>query len=325
LREFLERAGQLPTDGTNSSIRFEDLAQRWLASKKAELKASSAYRRASVLKQLTPFFKGRLVRAIGASEFEAWKIQRGAKLWARSWNIDVETMKQIFDYAQNTLRILIDNPARQLKRRKQPKPGMVIPSKEQFRAVLDELRTGHRATGEAADFVEFLGYSGMRRAEASEVRWRDINFDLATVLVTGGEHGTKNCHARTIPLFGPLRRLVQTMRERKKPLSDDQLVFEIVAARLQLTRACERLGFPRFGHHTMRHFFCSNAIEAGCDFKVIAEWLGHKDGGVLVAMTYGHLRSEHSAAMAKRLTFDAQSKTLDDSKVVENKQWASRH
>jgi len=63
LREFLERAGQLSTDGTSSSIRFEDLAQRWLAAKTAKLKASLAYRRASVLKQLTPFFKGRLVRA----------------------------------------------------------------------------------------------------------------------------------------------------------------------------------------------------------------------------------------------------------------------
>jgi site-specific recombinase XerD len=74
-----------------------------------------------------------------------------------------------------------------------------------------------------------------------------------------------------------------------------------------MMRACERLGLPRFGHHAMRHFFCSNAIEAGCDFKVIAEWLGHKDGGVLVAKTYGHLRNEHGAAMAKRITFDAAS------------------
>jgi integrase len=306
LREFLERAGQLSTDGTNSSIRFEQLAERWLASKTAELKASSAYRRASVLRQLTPFFKGRLVRAIGASEFEAWKIHRGAKLSARSWNIDVETLKQIFDYAQSTLRILIDNPARNLKRKKQPKPGIVIPSKKQFRAVLKELRNGHRATGEAADFVEFLGYSGMRQAEARQVRWREINVDLGTVLVTGGEAGTKNYEARTIPLFVPLRRLIESMRARKSPASDDGLIFDIRDARLQLARACARLGFPRFGHHTMRHFFCSNAIEAGCDFKVIAEWLGHKDGGVLVAMTYGHLRSEHSAAMAKRITFDAQ-------------------
>src|SRR5207244_8378852 len=104
---------------------------------------------------------------------------------------------------------------------------------------------------------------------------------------------------------GPLRRLIESIRERKRPFSDDALIFDIHNARLQLMRACERLGFLRFGHHTMRHFFCSNAIEAGCDFKVIAEWLGHKDGGVLVSMTYGHLRSEHSAAMAKRITFDA--------------------
>ena len=203
LREFLEQAGQLSADGTNSSIRFEDLAQRWHASKKAELKASSAYRRASVLKQLTPFFKGRLVQAIGAGEFEAWKIHRGAKLSARSWNIDVETLKQIFDYAQNTLRILIDNPARHLKRKKERKSGIVIPSKEQFRTLVNELRNGHRTTGEAADFVEFLAYSGMRQAEANQVRWRDINFDLGTVLVTGGESGTKKYEARTIPLFAP--------------------------------------------------------------------------------------------------------------------------
>ena len=316
LREFLEKAGRLSTDGANGSIRFEELAQRWLAAKTAELKASSAYRRASVLKQLGPFFNGRLVRAIGAKEFEAWKIQRGANLSARSWNIDVETLKQIFGYAENTLRILIDNPARHLKRKKEPKPGMVIPSKEQFRAVLEELRNGHRATGEAADFIEFLAYSGMRRAEGREVRWRDINFDLGTVLVTGGEVGTKNYEARTIPLFSPLRRLVEGIRKRKRPTSEDQRIFDIFEARLQLMRACERLGLPRFGHHTMRHFFCSNAIEAGCDFKVIAEWLGHKDGGVLVAMTYGHLRSEHSAAMAKRITFDAELETVLGENVV---------
>jgi hypothetical protein len=41
------------------------------------------------------------------------------------------------------------------------------------------------------------------------------------------------------------------------------------------------------------------------DFKAIAGWLGHKDGGVLAAKTYGHLRNEHSAAMAQRMTFDA--------------------
>jgi integrase len=84
---------------------------------------------------------------------------------------------------------------------------------------------------------------------------------------------------------------------------------------LQILRACKRLGLPPFGHHTMRHFFCSNAIEAGCDFKVISGWLGHKDGGILVAMTYGHLRGEHSAAMAKRITFDAKNDAGTDNLI----------
>src|SRR5205814_9426101 len=93
---------------------------------------------------------------------------------------------------------------------------------------------------------------------------------------------------------------------KRKPDGDcETRVWEISNATLQIVRGCKWIGLPRFGHHTMRHFFCSNAIEAGCDFKVIAEWLGHTDGGVLVAMTYGHLRSEHSAAMAKRMVFDA--------------------
>jgi site-specific recombinase XerD len=58
----------------------------------------------------------------------------------------------------------------------------------------------------------------------------------------------------------------------------------------------------------MRHYFCSNAIEAGIDFKVIAGWLGHKDGGILVAKTYGHLRDTHSFEMAKRMTVNASQK-----------------
>ncbi len=315
LRDFQDRAARLASDGTNSSVRFEDLANRWLDAKRPELKASSAGRRATALKALLPFFGGRLVRAIGAKETEAWKIKRGSTISARTWNIEVETLKQIFAYAKDTLRIVLDNPADNLKRKKQPKTGIVIPSKEQFRALLDELRSGHRSTGEAADLVEFLAYSGCRVAEARSVRWRDINERLGTLLITGGDLGTKNLEARTIPLFAPLARLIDSMRKRKRPASRDEFLFKIENARLQIIRACERLGLPGFGHHTMRHFFCSNAIEAGCDFKVIAEWLGHKDGGVLVAMTYGHLRHEHSAAMAKRIVFDAEGETTSDGVV----------
>jgi len=162
LREFQDQAGRLNTDGTNSSIRFNELAERWLAAKRPDLKASSAARRATAVKALGPYFNGRLVRAIGAKEVETWKINRGPSISPRTWNIEVETLKQIFVYARDTLRIVLNNPVEKLKRKKERKAGIVIPSKEQFRALVDELRSGHRSTGEAADLVEFLAYSGCR-------------------------------------------------------------------------------------------------------------------------------------------------------------------
>ena len=137
-----------------------------------------------------------------------------------------------------------------LKRKKEPKTGIVIPSQEQFRTLVNELRSGHRSTGEAADLVEFLAYSGCPVAEARSIRWRDINYKLGTVLIMGGQIGTKNHESRTIPLFLPLARLVNSMRNRKSFETDDALIFRIVNARLQIMRACERLGLPRFGDHT---------------------------------------------------------------------------
>jgi integrase len=122
---------------------------------------------------LTPFFRGEVVTKIGARHIEAWKIKRAALISAQTANIEAETLRLIFRYALNDLRLLIENPAESIKRRKVRSAERLIPTKEDFRRLVAELRSGHKATGEAADFVEFLAYSGMRRAEAACVCWRD--------------------------------------------------------------------------------------------------------------------------------------------------------
>jgi site-specific recombinase XerD len=48
--------------------------------------------------------------------------------------------------------------------------------------------------------------------------------------------------------------------------------------------------------------FVSRAIERGVDVKVVAQWQGHRDGGVLILQTYSHVRSEHSQRMAQLMT-----------------------
>lgn len=155
-----------------------------------------------------------------------------------------------------------------------------------------------------ADLVELLAYSGMRIAEAVNLTWADVDFDRGVFTVTGGEGGTKNHEDRTVPLFPALRELLQRIRGDRSPAPTDR-VIPIITAKKAMNTACERAKLPHFHHHALRHYFVSNAIEAGVDFKVIANWVGHKDGGLLVAKTYGHLRDAHSFEMAKRMTFSA--------------------
>jgi len=258
-----------------------------------------------ITRNLSRILGGIPVRSIGFGDLESWKIERAPKLSPRSFNYERDTLRQMFEYARLNLNIILENPVDAIKKRKMEKPHILIASKEQFRVLLSTLRAAPRAR-QIPDFVEFLAYSGLRLNEARQVRWVDVNFDLNALVVTGGEHGTKNHEFRSIPLSPPLRRLLEKLRQQSKGKSKDR-IFGLNSATKSLEAASKKASLPHFTHHSMRHFFCSNAIEAGCDFKVIAEWLGHKDGGILVAQTYGHLRNEHSTAMAKRLTFDAEA------------------
>ncbi|MBI5818311.1 MAG: site-specific integrase [Verrucomicrobia bacterium] len=287
-------------------LLFADLAKRWLETKAGALKPSSHERRRTSIASLEPHFKA-TVRSIGKLQVEEWATKRAKDASARTFNIDRETLIQILDYAASH-GLILDNPARTIHRRKESRPPLVIPTKLQFTTLIDQLRAEPQAQ-EAADLCEFLAYGGCRLGEAIQVQWGDVNFDKKAFMVTGGETGTKNHEARSVPLFPSLERLLMEMRDgRLTPPETTDKLFSITKAEQAMNTACRNAKLPHFTHHSLRHFFCSNAIEAGIDFKVIAGWLGHKDGGVLVAKTYGHLRDEHSTLMAKRMTFDAASK-----------------
>jgi integrase len=136
--------------------------------------------------------------------------------------------------------------------------------------------------------------------------WGEVDFERSQFVVTGGINGTKNHEARPVPLFPAMRSLLERMKsERETPVNYAERIIPTGHARKAMATACKKAGLPHFHHHLFRHFFVSQAIEAGVDFKTIAAWVGHKDGGVLVARTYGHLTDTHSAAMALKMTFSA--------------------
>lgn len=300
LESLRQKVAKLNTKA--GGILFETLATRWLEAVGGTMKPQSYRRRLTAINQVKPHFTN-TVRAIGPTDVEGWASVRSRQAAARTFNIERETLIQILDYAMRE-GLILENPARVVSRMKQPKAKVVIPTKQQFAALVGQMRTEPFAA-EAANLCEFLAYSGCRLAEATAMTWGDVNFELKNFTVTGGEAGTKNLEARTVPLFPPLERLLLALRETlPDALRPETRIFGILSAKKAMATACHKTLLPHFTHHSLRHFFCSNAIEAGADFKVIAGWLGHKDGGILVAKTYGHLRDEHSTMMAQRMTFD---------------------
>lgn len=149
---------------------------------------------------------------------------------------------------------------------------------------------------ESYPLVKLLGTSGMRLSEATNIKWGEIDFERDHFVVSGGEVGNKNRQIRTVPLFPAMRKFLQSTFDLDE-VSRDKHLFKFKSARAALDTASRIAGLPRFTHHCPRHFFVSNAIEKGIDFKTITNWIGHKDGGLLVAKTYGHLRDSHSHEM----------------------------
>jgi integrase len=303
LAEFRQKVGRLDHKKVRSNLTFEEVAKAWLGTITPHMKPASAERRVTSLGQLRQHFGALPIRNITASTCEAWAEKRGADIAASTYNNERDSIIAILRYAKRE-GLLLDNPAEVLPRRKLGRSSVLIPTKEQFQAMISKLREFDVRAVEAANLVEVLAYSGMRLGEARSILWGEVDFANERFVVSGGEHGTKNHEARVVPLFPALRQFLERLRDERKPAQEDRIIG-IDSAKTAMGHACRAAELPDFTHHCMRHYFVSNAIEAGVDFKTIAAWVGHKDGGLLVAKTYGHLRDTHSVEMAKRMTFSA--------------------
>jgi integrase len=82
----------------------------------------------------------------------------------------------------------------------------------------------------------------------------------------------------------------------------NEKLFRSQDAKKALAAACKRLDLPPFSQRSLRRMFITRAIERGVDVKVISEWQGHQDGGVLILNTYSHVRAVHSQRMARLMT-----------------------
>jgi len=198
-----------------------------------------------------------------------------------------------------------DNPGRFIKRAGERPKKLELPDCSQFPKFVEEIEnSGSGFSKPCAALVRFLAFGGFRKLEASHVTWADCDFEKGKIIVRGDPvTGTKNREIREVPMIPDMVELLGRLRLDRPDANPTDHVMLVHECQKAMDRAAKIVGMPRITHHDLRHLFATRCIESGVDIPTVSRWLGHKDGGALAMKTYGHLRDEHSQAMAQKVKF----------------------
>jgi integrase len=219
-----------------------------------------------------------------------------------SYNRYAAFVRQLFDIAVGDRVIAANqNPYNGIKTKwKRPqKPHRNVPTEEQFRNIIDSIRTQRfsDSAGDTAAFVEFLGRAGLGQAEASSLTWADIDWNESKIAIKRRKTGTRFF----VPIYPQLEPLLKRLYANcPQPLDLTQKVFRIRDAKKALASACKRLSLPHFSQRNLRQVLIRYLWQKNVDRKLIAEWQGHRDGGKLIMDTYTEVFGADDAAYRKQ-------------------------
>jgi integrase len=244
------------------------------------------------------------IRAITKTDCLDWAAKFGNKRSATAFNHTISILRKLFEIGIE-MGARYDNPARFIKRVTERPKQLVLPEVKQFEKFVTEIeKGGGRDSRNCADLVRFLAFGGFRKNEAANITWADCDFEKKEITVRGDpETGTKNWTVRRVPMIPDMITHLQSLQNARKDEPLSQPVMQVRECQKSMNRAAKAVEMTRITHHDLRHLFATLCIESGVDIPTVSRWLGHKDGGALAMKVYGHLRDQHSVAMAQKVNF----------------------
>jgi len=312
----------LPVAGTGRVPGFSAWAREYLASafagqKKGETQRSERDALGRWARYLgeTPLdrISGPMVRAyVEARMGGTFKGKDGVAMGAasaRTCNLDLTSLRQCLKAAEACGKLRALPVIRNL--RTVPAVSKRLLTSGEFEALLAAVeRVCERNARIVGLYLRFLAFTGCREKEALRVSWGAVDFERRLILI--GETGeTKNRRGRWIEWNAALSSLLSDLRGETAGVSRwlfpsprrGKIDRPARGFRDSLKLARAEAGLEWVGFHHLRHYFASHAVMAGVDFRTVADWLGHRDGGVLVGRVYSHLLNEHKRRAAEKVVF----------------------
>ena len=285
------RLGEIVQHGKDT---FADVAARYQADSQHK-RAGTIASEASCITRLCANIGSMQIADTSQNDLKNYRTRRQSQGIANSTiNTEMSVASKVFQYTIDN-GIITENPVSTLKPLKCAKPERQLLSNEDIKKLCD------LAPEWFNDYIRFLQYTGAREQEALRVRWIDVEFSRNRVHI-GADGLAKNGKSRYVEMSEALRIHLEAMHSKATQV-DTLFNPDDYDYRTALNAARTRTGLEWVGFHDFRRYFVSQCVMSGIDFATIANWVGHQDGGALLARKYTFLHSQHVVEQAKKLQF----------------------
>lgn len=298
---------------------LDDVASEWLISKKKQVKNTTYDGYEYFVNQVLKYDHGYMINNMQIHTITVEHIQNYVDNWAdwlpmSSIHKNKSLLNQIFNYAKRK-RYITESPVTdQIKLPieeqvvKQTKKHIFLSTDDRHK--LEQLafkKMKYREGdwyGNNAKIIVFLFHTGLRFAEATALRWGNVDFTDKSIFIIENSPIIKNrkntgpkyildkttpkrkSSQRHVPLSDMAYKILMYFYE-KYPHEDNDLVFVTKTGtpinRRNVNRTLEILlntadcSIKKASVHDLRHSFGSELILNGVDIKIVSELMGHKD------------------------------------------------
>lgn len=160
--------------------------------------------------------------------------------------------------------------------------------------------------------VRVLLGTGLRVGEACGLDWRDVHEDEGYVVVR-----VSKTRQRVQPVTDDAADALRDLRRSRVVVDPRAPVFvrrrqgrgeragdmrmRPQSVSHALPEALVARGLPKVTAHGLRHGYATRLVAHGVHMRLVAELLGHRDGGALAGRTYAHVVPAHLVTAAKSL------------------------
>lgn len=282
-----------------ASALFEDHLERYLTWHAIQYR-DSHFRVKQICEQFLGEFMGRALVQISTQDIERWKASRQTRIGRNRYNEEAVMSSETAAKELRTLKAVLNKAVEWGEIERSPAKGVKSPKNLNNAPVhwytRPELAKLYRGTPYGAIW-KLVANAGLRRAEALQLKWPDVNLKegYLNVLSTEDER-TKSGKWRQVPLSDAGRSAVASLKRRTG--KGDYVVPHMTGPSLSRAFRTDAKARGLAGSlHSLRHSYGAHLVMAGVHLRTLQVLMGH--ASFVTTERYAHLGKDHLRDQAK--------------------------